>query len=129
MLPFKIAQSFLGISVDLRLQGIQIREFHLRSEKTVKFQGDFLAVQIAVKIQDPRLHGNAASGNRGPGADVGHRIYSLLEDVKREHGDKNVLIVCHGGVMRLIRSYFEDMTNDEYYHYSEPNASVREFEL
>ena len=53
----------------------------------------------------------------------------LLEDVKREHGDKNVLIVCHGGVMRLIRSYFEDMTNDEYYHYSEPNASVREFEL
>ena len=60
--------------------------------------------------------------------DVGHRIYSLLEDVKREHGDKNVLIVCHGGVMRLIRSYFEDMTNDEYYHYSEPNASVREFE-
>ena len=60
--------------------------------------------------------------------DVGHRIYSLLEDVKREYGDKNVLIVCHGGVMRLIRSYFEDMTNDDYYHYSEPNASVREFE-
>ena len=60
--------------------------------------------------------------------DVGHRIYSLLEDVKREHGDKNVLIVCHGGVMRLIRSYFEDMTNDDYYHYSEPNASVRVFE-
>lgn len=61
--------------------------------------------------------------------DVGHRIYSLLEAVKREHAGKNVLIVCHGGVMRLIRSYFEDMTNDEYYHYSEPNASVREFEL
>ena len=60
--------------------------------------------------------------------DVGYRIYDLLEDVKREYGNKNVLIVCHGGVMRLIRSYFEDMTNDDYYHYSEPNASVREFE-
>lgn len=61
--------------------------------------------------------------------DVAHRIYGLLEDIKREHDGKNVLLVCHGGVMRLIRSYFEDMTNDEYFHYSEPNASVREFEL
>ena len=61
--------------------------------------------------------------------DVGHRIYGLLEDIKRDHNGKNVLLVCHGGVMRLIRSYFEDMTNDEYFHYSEPNASVREFEL
>lgn len=61
--------------------------------------------------------------------DVAHRIYGLLEDIKRDHEGKNVLLVCHGGVMRLIRSYFEDMTNDEYFHYSEPNASVREFEL
>ena len=61
--------------------------------------------------------------------DVCHRIYGLLEDIKRDHEGKNVLLVCHGGVMRLIRSYFEDMTNDEYFHYSEPNASVREFEL
>ena len=61
--------------------------------------------------------------------DVCHRIYGLLEDIKRDHDGKNVLLVCHGGVMRLIRSYFEDMTNDEYFHYSEPNASVREFEL
>ena len=61
--------------------------------------------------------------------DVCHRIYGLLEDIKREHEGKNVLLVCHGGVMRLIRSYFEDMTNDEYFHYSEPNAFVREFEL
>ena len=61
--------------------------------------------------------------------DVCHRIYGLLEDIKRDHDGKNVLLVCHGGVMRLIRSYFEDMTNDEYFHYSEPNAAVREFEL
>ena len=61
--------------------------------------------------------------------DVAHRIYGLLEDIKRDYDGKNVLLVCHGGVMRLIRSYFEDMTNDEYFHYSEPNASVREFEL
>ena len=61
--------------------------------------------------------------------DVCHRIYGLLEDIKREHEGKNVLLVCHGGVMRLIRSYFEDMTNDEYFYFSEENANARMYEL
>ena len=61
--------------------------------------------------------------------DVAHRIYGLLEDVKREHAGKNVLLVCHGGVLRLVRSYFEPMTNEEYFHYSPGNADIREYEL
>lgn len=61
--------------------------------------------------------------------DVAHRIYGLLEDVKREHDGKNVLLVCHGGVLRLVRSYFEPMTNEEYFHYSPGNADIREYEL
>ena len=61
--------------------------------------------------------------------DVAHRIYGLLEEIKQKYPDKNVLLVCHGGVMRLIRSYFENMTNDEYYHSSEKNGAIRDFEL
>ena len=61
--------------------------------------------------------------------DVAHRIYGLLEDVKREHDGKNVLLVCHGGILRLVRSYFETMTNEEYFHYSPGNADIREYEL
>ena len=61
--------------------------------------------------------------------DVAHRIYGLLEDVKREYDGKNVLLVCHGGVLRLVRSYFEPMTNEEYFHYSPGNADIREYEL
>lgn len=61
--------------------------------------------------------------------DVAHRIYGLLEDVKRDHAGKNVLLVCHGGVLRLVRSYFEPMTNEEYFHYSPGNADIREYEL
>lgn len=58
---------------------------------------------------------------------LAHRIYSALDDICRDYADKRVLLVCHGGVMRAIRTYFEDMTNDEYYHYSEGNATLREF--
>jgi len=61
--------------------------------------------------------------------DVAHRIYGLLEEVKRDHAEKNVLLVCHGGVLRLVRSYFEPMTNEEYFHYSPGNADIREYEL
>lgn len=61
--------------------------------------------------------------------DVAHRVYSLLEEIKTEYEGKNVLLVCHGGVCRVIRTYFEDMTNEEYYSYSEENAAVREYVL
>lgn len=61
--------------------------------------------------------------------DVAHRVYSLLEELKREYPDKRVLLVCHGGVCRVIRTYFEDMTNDEFFSYSEENAAIREYFL
>lgn len=61
--------------------------------------------------------------------DVAHRVYGLLEEIKEKYADKNVLLVCHGGVCRCIRTYFEDMTNEAYFQYSEENAAVREYAL
>lgn len=61
--------------------------------------------------------------------DVAHRVYSLLEEIKEKYAGKNVLLVCHGGVCRVVRTYFEDMTNEEYFCYSEENANVRTYEL
>lgn len=61
--------------------------------------------------------------------DVAHRVYSLLEELKQKYPEKNVLLVCHGGVCRIIRTFFEDMTNDEFFSYSEENAAIREYSL
>lgn len=61
--------------------------------------------------------------------DVAHRVYSLLEELPVKYPGKTILLVCHGGVCRVIRTYFEDMTNEEYFLYSEENAAVREYEL
>lgn len=61
--------------------------------------------------------------------DVAHRVYSLLDEIREKYTGKNVLLVCHGGVCRVIRTYFEDMTNEEYFHYSEENANVRCYDL
>lgn len=79
------------------------------------------------------LHNKRQFAFRYPGGesmmDVAHRVYDLLEEIRDTHAGKNVLLVCHGGVCRLIRTYFEDMTNEEFFHYSEENAAVRAYEL
>ena len=79
------------------------------------------------------LHTRAQLPTRYPGGesafDLAKRVYSLLEDVKRDYADKTVLLVCHGGVCRMVRSYFEDLTNQQYGGYHAPNAELVEYEM
>ena len=60
--------------------------------------------------------------------DVAYRVYGLLEEIRAGYAGKNVLLVCHGGICRVVRTYFEDMTNEEYFSYSEENANIRVYE-
>ena len=60
---------------------------------------------------------------------VAHRVYSFLEELKERYPEQNILLTCHGGVCRVIRTYFEDMTNEEYFLFSEENANARVYEL
>ncbi len=61
--------------------------------------------------------------------DVTARVYAFLEQLKSDQDGKTVLIVSHGGICRAIRTYFEDMTIEEYFGYSEENANLRGYEL
>ena len=60
---------------------------------------------------------------------VGFRVYSLLTELKEKHPDKTVLLVTHGGVCRVIKTFFEDMTNEEYFDYSQDNCALAVYEL
>lgn len=60
---------------------------------------------------------------------LAHRIYGLLDEIKEKYSDKTVLLVCHGGVLRAVNTYFNDMTNDEYFHFLLDNCGLMEFEL
>jgi len=37
------------------------------------------------------------------------RVYSTLDKIKREYKGKNILIVSHGGVSRIVNCYFFDV--------------------
>lgn len=53
------------------------------------------------------------------------RIYNLLDELKED--DKTYMLVAHNGIARAVKSYFEDMTNEEYANYGVPNCAVTEF--
>ena len=59
---------------------------------------------------------------------VAARIYAFLDEIKEKYAGKNVVIVSHGSVCRLIRSYFRDMTDEEFYTYSHRNGTIEEYE-
>lgn len=57
---------------------------------------------------------------------LAQRIYNLLDEIT-SNKEKTYILVAHNGIARVVYSYFNDMTNDEYASYGVPNCSVTEF--
>lgn len=55
--------------------------------------------------------------------EVAHRVYSLLDELKAEP-DKTRILVAHGGIVRIVESYFRDMTNEEFASFSVKNCAI-----
>ncbi len=58
---------------------------------------------------------------------MGQRIYNLLDELK--NSNKIYLLVAHNGVARFVRSYFEDMTNEEFGRYAIRNCEIKRFDF
>ena len=61
--------------------------------------------------------------------DMAGRLYPLLREIREKYPEKCVLLACHGGVCRVIRSYFFPMTNEEFASYSPETCSLECYEL
>ncbi|MBQ3947374.1 MAG: histidine phosphatase family protein, partial [Ruminococcus sp.] len=51
-----------------------------------------------------------------------------LDDIINKYSDKNVLIVSHGGVCRVIETYFNDMTTEEFSGWFMENCQLIKYE-
>lgn len=60
---------------------------------------------------------------------LSHRVYSVIDKVREQYPDKNVLLVCHGGVCRVIETYFNDMTTEQFLHFFMGNCELREYNI
>lgn len=60
--------------------------------------------------------------------DLAGRLYPLLNKLKAENGP-TTLLVCHGGICRMIRTYFLDVKNTDYAAFKLSNCGIMEFDL
>lgn len=60
---------------------------------------------------------------------VAVRVYTFLDEIKKQYSGKNVLIICHGGVCRIIKTYFCDMTNEEFFRYTLQNCKLEKYHI
>lgn len=56
------------------------------------------------------------------------RIYAFIDELKEKYPDDTILLVCHGGICRIIHTYFEDVTNDEFFEYGMGNCELKCYE-
>jgi len=61
--------------------------------------------------------------------DVAARIYPFLNHLNATMRDKNILLVCHGGISRVINSYFKPMENDEFFNFVMENCGLLKYEF
>ncbi len=60
---------------------------------------------------------------------LAQRIYNLLDDLKADPDGKRYILVAHNGIARVVHSYFNEMTNEEYSSFGLGNCEIREYEI
>ncbi|MCQ2590159.1 MAG: histidine phosphatase family protein [Treponema sp.] len=60
---------------------------------------------------------------------LAQRIYNFLDELKNLDSEETYLLVTHGGIARVVQSYFTDMTNEEFASYFIHNCEIKEFKF
>ena len=60
---------------------------------------------------------------------VAYRVYGLIDEIRYKYQKDNILIISHGGVCRIINTYFKDLTNEEFFNYTLKNGALEKYEL
>lgn len=58
---------------------------------------------------------------------LAQRIYNLLDELRED--PKTYILVAHNGIVRMVKSYFQDMTNEEFASYKVGNCEICRFEF
>ncbi|QHW31734.1 histidine phosphatase family protein [Paenibacillus rhizovicinus] len=59
---------------------------------------------------------------------VGYRVYGLIEETRARYGGQSVLFVTHGGICKVIHSYFNDLSNEAFHAFHAKNGAFQAYE-
>lgn len=55
------------------------------------------------------------------------RVYNLLDELKED--DRTYVLVAHNGIVRFVKSYFQDLTNEEFAAFKVGNCEICRFDF
>lgn len=103
----------------------------MRAEKTAKHISEITGIPAKA---EPRLTEQNFGKYEGTPRDgeesmlhLAQRIYNLLDDVKAS--GKVCILVAHNGIARVVNSYFNDMTNEEYADFGVKNCEILRYDF
>ncbi|GHU70240.1 phosphoglycerate mutase [Clostridia bacterium] len=56
---------------------------------------------------------------------LAHRVYSVLDELNQLYAGQNPLLITHGGVCRVLETYYKSMTTAEFAAYFAENCEMR----
>ena len=90
-----------------------------KMEGCSRFAPDYLAIRSQFAVKYPEGESML---------DVAQRVYNFLDEANKKFSDYNhILLVCHGGTIRLINTYFKDFTNQEFADFRAENCQIQTF--
>lgn len=60
---------------------------------------------------------------------MAHRLYSLLDEIPVRWPNETLLLVCHGAAARMIHTYFNSMSNEEFFSFHMQNCALNHYVL
>ena len=90
-----------------------------KMEGCSRFDENYLAIRSQFAVKYPEGESML---------DVAKRVYNFLDEVKQKFSNYNhILLVCHGGTIRLVNTYFRDFTNQEFADFRAENCQIQTF--
>jgi len=60
--------------------------------------------------------------------EVQRRVFAALDDIKKKYPNKNILIITHSFIIRMINKYFNPhISADDFFNFTLKNVEIREF--
>lgn len=116
---------------DIIVQGKKVEiitDERLRERKLGELEGNPITEECEQKIWNYELNASIKGGENLH--EFGKRILEFLKEIKEKYKDKTVLIVAHGGVAKVIKTYLYGMPKDNNLdNYGMKNCEIIEAEI
>ena len=85
--------------------------------------------EIFDEFQKAKLQFGVRLGGGESVIELSHRVFCAIDDIREKYRNKTVLVICHGGVCRAAKMYFEDMTMEDFEHFFMENGEIIEYSI